>query len=110
MKYGKERTENDWVKVHLATDTKTNVGTAAAIYERNTNDCPILPELVKATNDAGFKMEEVSADKGYLSAENVETIFAAGATSFIAFKANSTVAVGGLFQKMFHYYQLGGKK
>lgn len=68
------------------------------------NDCPILPELVRQTA-AGFNVAEVSADKAYLSAENVETIFAAGGTPFIAPKSNTTGGIGGLFQKMFHYYQ-----
>jgi transposase len=110
MKYGRERSEHDWVKVHLATGVRTNVVTAAAIYGRDTNDCPILPELVNETNEAGFSMEEVSADKGYLSVENVETIFAVGAKPFIAFKANSTGAAGGLFEKMYHFYKYNQKE
>jgi transposase len=109
MKYGRDRTEHDWVKVHVATGTKTNIVTAAAIYGRDAADAPILPELVNETNKT-FAMTEVSADKGYLSVENVETIFAVGATPFIAFKSNSTGASGGLFQKMFHYYQFNQKE
>src|SRR5262249_37929739 len=105
MKYGYERSGHDWVKVHVATGVRTNVVTEAAIYGRDTNDCPILPELVKRTKAEGFNLQEVSADKGYLSVENVETIFAAGATPFIAFKSSSTGAAGGLFERMFHYYQ-----
>jgi transposase len=103
-KYGCERSGHDWVKVHLACGVKTNVVTAAAIYGRNTGDSPILPELVNRTAE-NFMMAEVSADKAYLSVENVETIFAAGATPFIAPKSNTTGGVGGLFEKMFHYYQ-----
>src|SRR5262249_21621351 len=60
-KYGVERTGHDWVKVHVATGTKTNVVTAAAIYARDANDCPILPELVKRTKAEGFNLQEVSA-------------------------------------------------
>jgi transposase len=104
MKYGRERQEHDWIKVHIATGVRTNVVTAAAIYGRDAADAPILPELVKTTRE-GFDMKEVSADKGYLSVENVETIFSVGATPFIAFKANSTGRSGGLFEKMFHFYQ-----
>jgi transposase len=104
-KYGVERTGHDWCKAHVATGTATNVVTAAAIYGRDTNDCPILPELVKRTKDEGFWLKEVSADKGYLSVENVEAIHDAGATPFIAFKSSTTGAAGGLFEKMFHYYQ-----
>jgi transposase len=103
-KYGVERSGRDWVKVHLACGVKTHVVTAAAIYGRDANDCPILPELVNTTAQ-GFTVKEVSGDKGYLSAENVETIFAAGGMAFIAPKSNTTGGIGGLFEKMFHYYQ-----
>jgi transposase len=103
-KYGRERSGKDWIKVHIACGVKTNVITAAAIYGRDANDCPILPELVKATAQR-FTINEVSADKGYLSAENVEVIEAVGGTPFIAPKANTTGAAGGLFEKMVHYYQ-----
>ena len=103
-KYGVERSGHDWVKAHICTGVKTNVVTAAAIYERDTNDCPILPELVRKTRES-FTVNEVSADKAYLSQENVETIAALGGQAFIAPKINTTGAVGGLFEKMFHYYQ-----
>lgn len=102
-KYGRERSGKDWIKVHLACGVKTNIVTAAAIYGRDTNDCPILPELVKATAER-FTLREVSADKGYLSAENVEAIAALGAEAFIAPKSNTTGAAGGLFEKMVLYY------
>ncbi len=98
------RSGHDWVKVHIATGVKTGVVTAAAIYGRDAADSPILPELVKGTAE-NFAVKEVSADKGYLSAENVEVVCAAGAAPFIAPKCNTTGAAGGLFEKMFHYYQ-----
>ena len=50
-------------------------------------------------------MGEMYADKAYLSVENVEAIFDAGGTPFIAPKSNTTGAAGGLFERMFHYYQ-----
>jgi transposase len=103
-KYNCERTGHDWVKVHIATGVKTNCVTAAAIYGRDAADCPILPELVNQTAE-NFKVNEVSGDKAYLSVENVETIFGVGGTPFIAFKSNSTGGAGGLFEKMFHFYQ-----
>jgi transposase len=103
-KYGVERKEHDWVKVHLACGTNTHVVTAAAIYNRDAADCPVLPELVKGTAE-NFAVKEVSADKAYLSVENIETVFAAGGIPFIAPKVNTTGAAGGLFEKMYHYYQ-----
>jgi transposase len=103
-KYGVERSEHDWVKVHMATGVKTNVVTAAAIYGRDAGDCPVLPELVRETAE-NFTVKEVSADKAYLSVENIEAVFGVGGTPFIAFKANSTGGVGGLFQKMYYFYE-----
>jgi transposase len=103
-KYGVTRSGHDWVKVHIACGVKTGVTTAAAIYGRDTNDCPILPELIDKTKE-NFTIREVSADKGYLSVENVEKIFAAGGIPFIHPKDNTTGGVGGLFEKMFHFYQ-----
>jgi transposase len=108
-KYGVTRSGHDWVKVHLACGVKTGVVTAAAIYERDAGDCPILPELVKGTAE-NFTVKEVSADKAYLSVENVETIFAAGGIPFIAPKSNTTGGAGGLFEKMFHFYQFQRKE
>jgi transposase len=105
MKYGSERQVKDWIKVHIATGVRTNVVTAAAIYGRDAADAPILPELVNGTKASGFDLKEVSADKGYLSVKNVEAIFAAGAQPYIAFKENSNGSRGGLFEKLYHYYQ-----
>lgn len=82
---------------------KTNVVTAAAIYGRDANDCPILPELVNATAK-NFTVKEVPADKGYLSADNVDTVAAVGGQAFLAPKITTTGGAGGLFEKMFHYY------
>lgn len=104
VKHGVERREHDWVKVHLACGVKTHVVTAAAIYNKDAADSPILPELLNTTKEA-FTVKEMSGDKGYLSVENVEAIFDAGGVPFIAPKINTTGAAGGLFEKMFHYYQ-----
>ncbi len=103
-KYGVVKQEHDWVKVHVAVGVNTHIVTAAAIYGRDANDCPVLPELVQQTGQ-NFKVEEVSADKAYLSVENVEAIFNEGGLPFIAPKSNTTGAAGGLFEKMVGWYQ-----
>jgi transposase len=102
-KYGVTRQEHDWVKVHICTGVKTNVVTAVEIRGRDANDCPLLPPLVQATA-RNFTIREVSADKGYLSAENVEAVAAVGGTAFIAPKVNTTGNAGGLFERMYHFY------
>ncbi|HEV3447819.1 MAG TPA: transposase [Gemmataceae bacterium] len=104
-KYGVERSGRAWVKCHIACGVKTHVVTAVEILDKDAADCPQFAPLVKATA-GNFKIGEVSADKAYLSAANIETVFQLGGTPFIAFKENSTGGMGGLFEKMFLYYSL----
>jgi len=73
------------------------------IHERYTGDTTQFPTLVNATAK-NFKMREVSADKGYMSAENNEVVAKHGATPFIAFRAKTKARAGGLFEKMWHYF------
>jgi transposase len=104
IKYNKFTAEQQWVKAHICTGVKTNVITAVEIHGRDTGDITQLPALVETTAK-NFKMEEVSADKGYSGREPHDAIAKVGATPFIAFKSNTTGGVGGLFAKMFHYFQ-----
>jgi transposase len=104
-KYGIERSGHDWAKVHLMCGVKTNVVTSVEIRERDAADAPLFGPLVKTTRKH-FAVREVSADKAYLSAENFELTAGFGATAYIPFKENSTGGVGGLFEKMFHYFKL----
>lgn len=102
-KYGVERQEHDWVKVHIMTGVKTNVVTAIEIGERNAADTKQLPALV-ATTAENFAMAEVSADKGYASASNIETVKNIGAEPFIAFRTSDTGWSGGAWAKAFGYF------
>jgi transposase len=104
QKYGVTRTRCVWLKCHVATGVKTNVVTAVRILDKDSNDCPQFVPLVKETA-RDFVVGEVSADKAYLSQENFEAVAGFGGEAFIPFKTNSTGAKGGLFQKMFHYFQ-----
>ena len=103
-KYGKEKSQHDWIKMHLMVGTKTHIVTSVEITGRHANDSPLLPQLVEKT-DKNFTINEVSADKGYSSLENHEAIAKVGAAPYIAFKSNATGAVGGWFEKMYHLYQ-----
>jgi transposase len=104
-KYGAERSGKTWVKCHMACGTRTHCVTAVEVLHRDAADCPQFKPLVDKTAE-GFTVGEVSADKAYLSAENIEAVFAHGGMPYIAFKDNSTGAAGGLFEKMYHYYSL----
>lgn len=103
VKYGVTREAADWIKCHLICGTKTNVVTAVEILDRHANDSPQLPALVKATA-RGFKVAEVSADKGYVATENFQTVADLGGTLYAPFKRNATGGIGGIYAKMFHYF------
>jgi transposase len=102
-KYGAERKKAEWVKAHIMCGVKTNIVTAVEIHDMHAADAPILPALVDATA-VNFRIREVSADKGYTGRPNHDAVAKHGGTPFIAFKDNTTGAVGGLFAEMFHYF------
>jgi transposase len=103
-KYGAVRQQHEWVKVHLMCGVKTHIVTAVEIRDKDASDTKLLPALVDATAE-NFEMREVSADKGYGSLRNYKAIQYHGATPYIAFKSIHTGRGGGLWQKMFHYFQ-----
>jgi transposase len=109
QKHGVKRWVHDWVKVHLAIGVRTNIVTAVRIDHQNAGDSPQFKPLLEATA-ADFKIKEVSADKAYLSAENIEAVLHAGGMPYILFKGNSTGGVGGLFERMFHFFCLHKEK
>jgi transposase len=83
---------------------KTNIITAVEIHGQSAGDGPLLTPLLDTTLTR-FKVTEVVADKGYLSASNFDAIVERGATPFIPFKRNSSSG-SGVWTKMFHYFNL----
>jgi hypothetical protein len=90
QKYGTMRRKCVWVKTHIMSGVKTNVVTAVRILDKDAADSPQFIPLVKETT-RNFTINEVSADKAYASLAN--------------FRSNTTGATGGLFEKMFRYFQ-----
>jgi transposase len=105
LKYGVTKEAAVWVKAHVMTGVLTNVITAVEILDQHANDSPQLPKLVKATA-TGFRIEQVSADKAYTGGPNFEAVDAVGGTLYAPFKRNATGRTGGLFEKMFHHFNL----
>jgi len=103
-KYGVQRSSKDWVKAHAMCGVKTNVVTAVRIEGRDAADCPQFKPLVEATVKSGFNVQEVPADKAYLSKENLELVAGLGGTAFVPFKTNS-LENDGVWAKMYHYFQ-----
>ncbi len=111
VKYGKKEDRRMWLKVHLMCGVKTNIVTSVEISDAYSNDHNYFKPLVDKTAERGFKMEEISADKAYLSGENFLTTIRHGAAPYIPFKTNSTVqstysAKSTLWTRMFHFYNL----
>lgn len=105
-KYGKLHEHRHWVKIHLMTGVKTNVVTSVELTDGDGADSPYLPPMVRETAQ-NFRLRDVTADKGYLSVDNVETIDEFGGRAFIPFKNNSTGASESrddLWKKCFHYF------
>jgi hypothetical protein len=104
IKYNRFTAEQQWIKAHICCGTKTNIVTAVEIHGRDSGDSLHLPALVQNTAK-NFDMKEVSADKAYSDRRSHDAIAAVGAKPYIMFKGWATGAVGGLFKKMFHYFQ-----
>jgi len=103
--------KREWVKVHLICGVKTNIVTAVEISDRFAGDSPYFKQLVDATAK-NFVMQEVSADKAYLSAANLKTVVGHAAMPYIPFKSNSAPALKSantLWRRMFHYYSFNQK-
>lgn len=114
-KWGKVRTEfgdkvpnqvnrRDWIKIHITTGVKTNVVTAVEVTDAHASDPHYFKPLVERTAQ-NFAMRQVSADKAYLSGDNMKVAVENHAMPYIAFKANSKgTGSSDLFKKMFHFY------
>lgn len=104
VKYNRFTCKQEWVKAHVMCGVKTNAVTAVEIYGKDSGDALHLPALVNTTAANGFKIGDVCADKGYAGEDCHAAIDRVGGNPFIMFKANATGRIGGLFGKMFHYF------
>jgi len=104
-KYGCERSSHDWVKAHAICGVRTNIVTAVEIGARDAADSPFFKPLVEKTAQ-NFTIQEVPADKAYLSHDNLALVDDLGGTAFVPYKVNSQAGeAGSLWEKMYFYYQ-----
>ncbi len=110
-RFNDDKRIRDWLKVHLICGAKTNIVTHVVITDGRSADSPQFPELVNETAKF-FKVKEVCADKGYLSRENMQTVWDLGGIPYIPFKLGSTGKSRGCqaWRRMFYYYQLHREK
>lgn len=104
VKYGGNEDWHDWIKMHLMCGTSTHIVTSVELSRARSHDSPYYKPLVDATAKSGFNMREVSADKAYISADNLRTTTERGATPYIPFKTNATGKGDELWTKLFHFY------
>jgi transposase len=98
--------KKDWIKVHLMCGVKTNIVTAVEMTDKYVGDSPRFAPLVNATAQ-NFVMNEVSADKAYLSDGNMRAVVNHAAMPYIPFKANSIADKkrhSPLWKQMYHYF------
>lgn len=78
-----------WKKAHLCVGVKSHIIVSMEITEGHEADSP---ELIPLVEQAGknFEIENVCADKAYLSRQNFDKIAEMGAIPYIPFKSNST--------------------
>lgn len=93
-----------WVKAHIMTGVHTNCIAAVEIHDQHAADSIQFPPMLATTTKA-FQVDEVSADLAYSSEVNLYTADAMGVAPMIPFKKNATMAKGGLWAKMLHYFQ-----
>ena len=86
-KWGKERSRQEWVKLHAMTGVRTNIVTAVEVTDWRNNDTKYLPPLLTTTAD-NFTIGDVSGDKAYISKSNLNAIEKFGGSPFIPFKAD----------------------
>lgn len=105
VKYGNNEDWHDWIKMHVACGVKTHIITGVELTRARTHDAPYFKPLLAQTAKAGFTMQEVSADKGYISGDNLQAAVDFGASPYIPFKANVTGKRGSeLWRRLFHFY------
>jgi transposase len=88
-KYGQEKKCQRWIKLHAQVGTATHVIASVEATESTVGDAVMLTPLLKSSVERGFNVKELSADKAYLSNDNLVAIEAAHAVPYIPFKSNS---------------------
>lgn len=104
-KYGRERSEAQWLKAHAMVGVVTGIVTSVSVTGSTSHDAPELPALVESTAQR-FDAAEVSADKAYLSNANLTAIESVGAVPFVPFKINSRAEGSPAWKRMWAMFVL----
>lgn len=104
----KAHKEHEWLKAHVCCGVKTNIITAVEITDGFVNDQKEFLPLAERTNNNGFEIKELSADKGYTSNANLTYVNQIGAVPYIPFKSNAKPNMYSpkIWRRMYHYFAL----
>jgi transposase len=94
-----------WVKAHAMVGCKTNVVCAVDVLDQGSGDIPQFAPLVKETAER-FSIQELCADKAYLSECSLQLVDDLGGRAYIPFKSNSVARRPGVWNNAYHYFQL----
>lgn len=86
-KWGGVKSKREWMKLHAMTGVRTNIVTAVEVTSSRVHDTTQFRPLVQTTAE-NFSVDEVSADKAYISKANLNHVEKFGGTPYIPFKSN----------------------
>jgi len=104
-RFGKDQVKRIWLKANLMVGVKTNIVTGLKISTGFSHDGNYFPALVEETAE-NFKINEISADKAYLSTKNMKLVDELGGTAYIPFRKDSSGIARNprIWKKMYHYF------
>lgn len=106
-KHGKVKDYKVWIKAHVASGLKTNIVTAVALTQDDSNDAKYFIPLLEKTA-MGFELKVAVGDKAYNSRKNVQFVEDMGGIAYIPFRKNATgLAMGSpAWNRMYHFFML----
>jgi transposase len=105
-KYGREVDNREWVKVHLMCGVNTKTVTSVEVSGWMAHDTNYFVPLVERTA-GNFQLNDVLADKAYLSRKNFKAVEDLGGTPFTPFKKNTlepTTEEEPIWARMYYYF------
>ena len=87
-KYGKERDRKIWYKLHIVNGSATHIITSVEVTSQHIHDTLMFEQLTEETHQ-NWNMQELCADKGYISQNNLEHLNRLGVAGYIPFKSNT---------------------
>jgi transposase len=106
-KYDPER-RHRFVKAHLAIGVKSHIVLSVRVTDEHGGDSPEFIPLLRQLTKVGHTPDRVTADKAYLSRNNLTAADSLGIDPFIPFKVNSRSPAQGspMWKRKFHEFQL----